>query len=461
MAFEGLSEKLQAFTKKLRGKARITESELNEMLREVKLALLEADVNYKVVKEFVNSIHDKALGQDVLKSLTPGQQVVKIVKDELIELLGGTDSKIAFSPNPPTVIMLVGLQGSGKTTTAGKLANLLRKQGKKPLLVACDVYRPAAIKQLQVVGAQLNIPVYANETDKNVVRIAKQAKEIAISKLNDVVILDTAGRLQIDENLMQELKDIKSNVKPHEIILVVDSMTGQEAVNVASKFNEDLGIDGVILTKLDGDARGGAAISVKKVTGKPIKFVGTGEKLNEIEEFHPDRMASRILGMGDVLSIIEQAEEAFDKEEAEKLEKKLRKNKELDLNDYLAQLKQVKKMGSFSSILKMIPGMNKLNVNVDDKEFVRIEAIISSMTNEERENPKLLNASRRIRIANGSGTQVQDINKFMKSFELTQSMMKKMKTGSLDPRMKKMMKGLNLDKMSEDELQELEKKLGK
>ena len=461
MAFEGLSEKLQAFTKKLRGKARITESELNEMLREVKLALLEADVNYKVVKEFVNSIHDKALGQDVLKSLTPGQQVVKIVKDELIDLLGGTDSKIAFSPNPPTIIMLVGLQGSGKTTTAGKLANLLRKQGKKPLLVACDVYRPAAIKQLQVVGAQLNIPVYANETDKNVVRIAKQAKEIAISKLNDVVILDTAGRLQIDENLMQELKDVKSNVKPHEILLVVDSMTGQEAVNVASKFNEDLGIDGVILTKLDGDARGGAAISVKKVTGKPIKYVGTGEKLNEIEEFHPDRMASRILGMGDVLSIIEQAEEAFDKEEAEKLEKKLRKNKELDLNDYLAQLKQVKKMGSFSSILKMIPGMNKLSVNVDDKEFVRIEAIISSMTNEERENPKILNASRRIRIAKGSGTQVQDINKFMKSFELTQSMMKKMKTGSLDPRMKKMMKGLNLDKMSDDELQELEKKLGK
>ena len=459
MAFEGLSEKLQAFTKKLREKARITESELNEMLREVKLALLEADVNYKVVKEFINSIHDKALGQDVLKSLTPGQQVVKIVKDELVELLGGTDSKIAFSPNPPTVIMLVGLQGSGKTTTAGKLANLLRKQGKKPLLVACDVYRPAAIKQLQVVGAQLNIPVYANESEKNVVKIAKQAKEIAISKLNDVVILDTAGRLQIDEALMQELKDVKQNVKPHEIMLVVDSMTGQEAVNVASKFNEDLGIDGVILTKLDGDARGGAAISVKKVTGKPIKFVGTGEKLNEIEEFHPDRMASRILGMGDVLSIIEQAEEAFDREEAEKLEKKLRKNKDLDLNDYLAQLRQVKKMGSFSSILKMIPGMNKLNVNVDDKEFIRIEAMISSMTNEERENPKILNASRRIRIANGSGTKVQDINKFMKSFELTQSMMKKMKNGSLDPRMKKMMKSMNLDKMSDEDLKALEDKL--
>ena len=459
MAFEGLSENLQAFTRKLKGKARITETELNEMLREVKLALLEADVNYKVVKDFINSIHDKALGQDVLKSLTPGQQVVKIVKDELIELLGGTDSKIAFTPNPPTVIMLVGLQGSGKTTTAGKLANLLRKQGKNPLLVACDVYRPAAIKQLQVVGKQLNIPVYANETEKNVVKIAKQAKEIAISKLNDVVLLDTAGRLQIDEILMQELKDIKSNVKPHEIMLVVDSMIGQEAVNIASKFNEDLGIDGVILTKLDGDSRGGAAISVKKVTGKPIKFIGTGEKLNEIEEFHPDRMASRILGMGDVLSIIEQAEEAFDAEEAEKLEKKLRKNKELDLNDYLAQLKQVKKMGSFSSILKMIPGMNKFSNQVDDKEFARIEAIISSMTNEERKNPKLLNASRRIRIAKGSGTQVQDINKFMKSFELTQDMMKKVKTGNLDPRMKKMMKSMNLDKMSEEDLKALESKL--
>ena len=459
MAFEGLSEKLQAFTRKLKGKARITETELNEMLREVKLALLEADVNYKVVKDFINSIHDKALGQDVLKSLTPGQQVVKIVKDELIELLGGTDSKIAFTPNPPTVIMLVGLQGSGKTTTAGKLANLLRKQGKNPLLVACDVYRPAAIKQLQVVGKQLNIPVYANETEKNVVKIAKQAKEIAISKLNDVVLLDTAGRLQIDEILMQELKDIKSNVKPHEIMLVVDSMIGQEAVNIASKFNEDLGIDGVILTKLDGDSRGGAAISVKKVTGKPIKFIGTGEKLNEIEEFHPDRMASRILGMGDVISIIEQAEEAFDAEEAEKLEKKLRKNKELDLNDYLAQLKQVKKMGSFSSILKMIPGMNKFSNQVDDKEFARIEAIISSMTNEERKNPKLLNASRRIRIAKGSGTQVQDINKFMKSFELTQDMMKKVKTGNLDPRMKKMMKSMNLDKMSEEDLKALESKL--
>ena len=452
MAFEGLSEKLQAFTRKLSGKARISESDLNEMLREVKLALLEADVNFKVVKEFINNIHDKALGQDVLKSLTPGQQVVKIVKDELIELLGGTDSKIAFTPNPPTVIMLVGLQGSGKTTTAGKLANLLRKQGKKPLLVACDVYRPAAIKQLQVVGAQLNIPVYANEGEKDVVKIARQAKEIAISKLNDVLIIDTAGRLQIDEVLMTELKNIKSNVKPHEILLVVDSMTGQEAVNIAQKFNEDLGIDGVVLTKLDGDTRGGAAISVKKVTGKPIKFIGTGEKLNEFEDFHPDRMASRILGMGDVLSLIEQAEDQFDKEEAERLQKKLAKNKEFDLDDYLSQLRQIKRMGSFSALLKKLPGMGKFADQVDDKELIKIEAIISSMTKQERQNPKLLNASRRQRIARGSGTEVQDINKFMKSFEMTQDMMKKMRSGKMNPGMRKMMKNMNLDNMSEEDL---------
>lgn len=459
MAFEGLSEKLQAFTRKLSGKARITESDLNDMLREVKLALLEADVNYKVVKEFVANIHDKALGADVLKSLTPGQQVIKIVKDELVELLGGTDSKIAFSPNPPTVIMMIGLQGSGKTTTAGKLANLLRKQGKKPLLVACDIYRPAAIDQLETIGKELNIPVYSNRNEKNVVKIATQSKEIAISKLCDTIILDTAGRLQIDEALMQELKEIKKYAKPHEILLVVDAMTGQEAVNVAGKFNEDLGIDGIVLTKLDGDARGGAALSVKKVTGKPIKFIGTGEKLNEIEEFHPDRMASRILGMGDVLSLIEQAEEKYDVEEAEKLAKKLSKNKGFDLNDYLAQLKQVKKMGSFSSLLKMIPGMSKYNVKVDDKEFDKIEAMISSMTNEERTNPKVLNGQRRLRIAKGSGTQVQDINKFMKTFEMTQDMMKKVKSGNLDPRMKKMMKSMNLDQMSEEDLKKLEDKL--
>ena len=439
MAFEGLSSKLQEFTRKLKGKSRITESDLKEMLREVKLALLEADVNYKIVKEFTSTIQEKALGQDVLKSLTPGQQVIKIVKDELVELLGGTDSKVNFTPNPPTVIMLVGLQGSGKTTTAGKLANLFRKQGKKPLLVACDVYRPAAIKQLQVVGSQLNIPVYSNENTKDVVRIAKEAYNTAISKLNDVIILDTAGRLHIDEELMQELKNLKASAKPHEILLVVDSMTGQDAVNVATTFNENVGIDGVVLTKLDGDTRGGAALSVKKVTGRPIKFAATGEKLSDIEEFHPDRMASKILGMGDVLSIIEKAEESFDIEEAEKLEKQLRKG-EFDLNDYLAQLKQIKKMGSFSSILKMIPGMSKIkDLKVDDKEFVRIEAIISSMTDKERRNPKILNGSRRIRIANGSGTTVQQINQFMKSFEMTQTMMKKMKT---EKGMKNMMESM-------------------
>ena len=441
MAFEGLSAKLQDITKKLRGNARITEGDLKEMLREVKLALLEADVNYLIVKEFTQTVQAKALGQDVLKSLTPGQQVIKIVKDELVELLGGTESKINFTPNPPTIIMLVGLQGSGKTTTAGKLANLLRKQGKRPLLVACDVYRPAAIKQLQVVGSQLNIPVFANEASKDVVHIAKQAMSTAMSKLNDVVILDTAGRLHIDEELMQELKNVKSSIKPHEILLVVDSMTGQDAVNVAKAFNDNLGIDGVVLTKLDGDTRGGAALSVKKVTGRPIKFAATGEKLSDIEVFHPDRMASRILGMGDVLSIIEKAEENFDLEQAEKLEKQLKK-KELDLDDYLAQLRQIKKMGSFSSLLKMIPGMNALkDVKIDDKEFVRIEAMICSMTKEERKNPRLLNGNRRVRIAKGSGTTVQEINKFMKSFEMTQKMMKQMQNNKGG--MKKLMSGIN------------------
>ena len=441
MAFEGLSSKLQDITRKLRGKARITESDLKEMLREVKLALLEADVNYKIVKEFIGTIQEKALGQDVLKSLTPGQQVIKIVKDELEELLGGQESKINFTPNPPTIIMLVGLQGSGKTTTAGKLANILRKQGKKPLLVACDVYRPAAIKQLQVVGGSLGIPVYANETTKDVVHIAKQAVSVAISKLNDVVILDTAGRLHIDEELMQELKNVKGNIKPHEILLVVDSMTGQDAVNVAQTFNENVGIDGVVLTKLDGDTRGGAALSVKKITGRPIKFAATGEKLSDIEVFSPERMASRILGMGDVLSIIEKAEEAFDEEEATKIEAALKK-KEFDLDDYLVQLRQVKKMGSFSSLLKMIPGMaNIKDLKVDDKEFVRIEAIICSMTKEEKRNPKLLNASRRIRIAKGSGTTVQQINQFMKSFEMTQKMMKKVQSGKGG--VKNIMKNIN------------------
>ena len=359
------------------------------------------------------------------------------VNAEEKEILKGINLKI----NKGEIHVIMGPNGSGKTTTAGKLANLLRKQGKKPLLVACDIYRPAAIKQLQVVGAQLNIPVFANEQSKDVVHIAKQAMSTAMSKLNDVVILDTAGRLHIDEELMQELKNVKANVKPHEILLVVDSMTGQDAVNVAKSFNENLGIDGVVLTKLDGDTRGGAALSVKKVTGRPIKFAATGEKLSDIEVFHPDRMAQRILGMGDVLSIIEKAEESFDLEEAEKIEKQLKK-KEFDLDDYLTQLRQIKKMGSFSSLLKMIPGMNQLkDVKIDDKEFVRIEAMICSMTKAERKNPKLLNGSRRVRIAKGSGTSVQEINKFMKSFEMTQKMMKQMQSNKGG--IKKMMKNID------------------
>ena len=446
MAFEGLSSRLQEITKKIKGEARITESNMKDMLREVKLALLEADVNYKIVKEFISNVQEKALGQDVMKSLKPGEQVVKIVRDELTDLLGGTDSKINISPNPPTIIMLVGLQGAGKTTLAGKLSNYLRKQGKKPLMVACDVYRPAAVKQLQVVGSQLNIPVYSEEGVQDAVAISRRAINTAISKLNDVVIIDTAGRLQIDDTLMQELVNIKKSVRPQEILLVVDSMTGQEAVNVAQSFNEKVGIDGVVLTKLDGDTRGGAALSVKKITGKPIKFAGVGEKLSDLEEFHPDRMASRILGMGDILSIVEKAEEALNIEEAEKLEKQLQKNK-FDLDDYLAQLKQIKKMGSFSSILKMLPGANKLkDIKVDDKEFIRIEAIITSMTAKERKNPSLLNASRRKRIAKGSGTEVHEINKFMESFEMTQKMMKQMKSKK---GMKNIMKGLNLDQIKD------------
>ena len=446
MAFEGLSSRLQEITKKIKGEARITESNMKDMLREVKLALLEADVNYKIVKEFISNVQEKALGQDVMKSLKPGEQVVKIVRDELTELLGGTDSKLNISSNPPTIIMLVGLQGAGKTTLAGKLSNYLRKQGKKPLMVACDVYRPAAIKQLQVVGNQLNIPVYSEEGVQDPVGISRRAINTAISKLNDVVIIDTAGRLQIDDTLMQELVDIKKAVRPHEILLVVDSMTGQEAVNVAQRFNDKVGIDGVVLTKLDGDTRGGAALSVKKITNKPIKFAGVGEKLSDLEEFHPDRMASRILGMGDILSIVEKAEQALDIEEAEKLEKQLQKDK-FDLNDYLMQLKQVKKMGSFSSLLKMLPGANKLkDIKVDDKEFVKIEAIITSMTDKERRNPSILNGSRRKRIAKGSGTEVHDINKFMESFEMTQKMMKQMKTKG---GMKRMMKGFNLDNIKD------------
>lgn len=428
--FDNLSDKLQKVVKKIKGETRINESSLKEMMREVKLALLEADVNYKVVKEFIANVETKALGEDVMDSLTPGQQVVKIVRDELTEMLGGTETKLNISPRPPTIIMLVGLQGSGKTTLTAKLANHLRKQGKKPLLVACDVYRPAAIAQLKTLGNSLSIPVYSEEDNKNVPEIAKNALREANSKLCDVVLLDTAGRLQIDNELMEELVNVKKEVKPHEIMLVVDSMTGQEAVNVAKTFNETLGIDSLTLTKLDSDTRGGAALSVKYVTGKPIKFASVGEKLNELDIFHPDRIASRILGMGDVLSIIDKAEEAFDEKEAEDLEKKLRKN-EFTLDDYLKQMQKIRKMGSFKQILSMVPGVPKevRDAEIDEKQLLKIEAIIQSMTLKERRNPKLLDGSRRKRIAKGSGNKVEDINRFINQYEQMRKMMKQMLNG--------------------------------
>lgn len=417
--FEGLSEKLQQTLQKFKGKTRVTDKDVKEMMREIKLALLEADVNFKVVKDFVNKVSERAVGTDVLESLTPGQQIVKIVNEEMIELLGGSNSKVTFASKPPTVIMLVGLQGAGKTTTAGKLSNMLRKQGKNPLLVACDVYRPAAIKQLQVVGGQLNVPVFTIENNQNPVEIAKAALEHVKVKQYDLVIIDTAGRLHIDETLMDELVNIKSTVKPHEILLVVDSMTGQDAVNVAESFNEKLGVDGLILTKLDGDTRGGAALSVKAVTGKPIKFACIGEKLSDIEAFFPDRMASRILGMGDVLSLIEKAQEAFDEKKALEMERKLR-TQQFTLDDFLDQMQQIKKMGPLNQVLGMLPGMNTKmldSAQVDEKKMSHTEAIIQSMTRKERIDPSIVNGSRRKRIATGSGTTIQEVNKLLKDFE--------------------------------------------
>ncbi len=432
MMFESLSDKLQNVIKKMKGQTRITEKDLKDMLREVKLALLEADVNYKVVKEFIANIEEKALGESVMKSLTPGQQVVKIVKDELTNLLGDGSSNLNFSSNPPTIIMLVGLQGSGKTTLCGKLANYLRKQGKKPYMVACDVYRPAAIDQLETLGKSLNIDVYSNRSTQDVVTIAKEGIKTAISKLCDVVLIDTAGRLQIDEALMEELVDLKKAIRPHEIMLVIDSMTGQEAVNVASTFNEKLGIDSITMSKLDSDTRGGAALSVKSITKKPIKFASVGEKLNDLELFYPDRVASRILGMGDVLSIIDKAEEAFSEEQAVDLEKKLKKNG-FTLDDYLDMMKKIKKMGSFKKILSMVPGIPKeiQNADIDEHQLDRINAIITSMTKQERRNPKILDAKRRKRIAAGSGNKVEDVNRFMNQFEQMQKMMKQMTSGKM------------------------------
>ncbi len=441
MVFESLADKLQNTFKNLRGKGKLTEADVKEAMREVKLALLEADVNFKIVKDFVAKVTERAIGEEVLGSLTPGQQVVKIVNEELTALMGTTQSKLKFSPNPPTIVMLVGLQGAGKTTMCGKLGNLQKKtNSKKPLLVACDIYRPAAIKQLQVVGESLDIPVFSMGDQVSPVEIAKAGIEHAKHYQNDLVIVDTAGRLHIDENLMDELVNIKNAIKPTEIILVVDAMTGQDAVNVAESFNEKLGIDGLILNKLDGDTRGGAALSVRAVTGQPIKFIGVGEKMDAIEEFYPDRMASRILGMGDVLSLIEKAQAAFDEDTVKKMEKKVKKG-DMDLEDFLDQLQQMKKLGSFTDILKMIPGMNSKalkDVQVDDKQFVRLESIIQSMTVKERRDPSLLNASRRRRIATGSGTTVADVNKLIKQFEEMKKMMKqfsgmekKMKRGGL------------------------------
>lgn len=426
MAFEGLSSKLQETMRKLRGSARVTEKDVKEMMREVKLALLEADVNFKVVKDFIQKVSARAVGQDVLESLTPGQQVVKIVNDELVALMGGEAAKVNVAPAPPTIFMMVGLQGSGKTTSSGKLANLMRKQGKKPLLVACDIYRPAAITQLQVVGKQLDVPVFTIDGCKDAVKIAKEAVAYAKSMQHDLVIIDTAGRLHIDEVLMEELKQVKSAVSPTEILLVVDAMTGQDAVNVATSFHELLDITGVVLTKLDGDTRGGAALSVRAVTGRPIKFAATGEKLSDMEIFHPDRMASRILGMGDVMSLIEKAQEAFDEKQAIELEKKMRTNS-FTIEDYLAQMQQIKEMGGIQDMLKMIPGAGKLgNLEVDDKALTKTEAIIYSMTKKERLRPEIINASRRIRIAKGCGLEVSDVNRFLKGFEDMKKMMKQM-----------------------------------
>jgi len=428
VAFESLGEKLQGIFKKLKGQGKISDKDLKAALREVRVALLEADVNYKVVKDFVNTINERALGQDVLESLTPGQQVIKIVNDELTQLMGGAQSKLEISPKPPTVIMMIGLQGSGKTTSTGKLGRFLKKQGRSPLLVACDIYRPAAIKQLQVLGEQLEIPVFSMGDKTNPVDIAKAALNHAAYHGNDLVLLDTAGRLHIDETLMAELSAIKKEVKPTEILLVVDAMTGQDAVNVAEKFNELLNLTGVVLTKLDGDTRGGAALSVKAVTGKPIKFVGMGEKLDALEPFHPDRMASRILGMGDVLTLIEKAQENFDSKKAQELQQKLLKA-EFTLEDFLTQMQQMKNMGPLDQVMDMIPGMNKAKLKgleFDEKEFVRFQAVIQSMTKDERKNPHKINGSRRKRIASGSGTKVQDVNRLLKQFEQAQKMMKQL-----------------------------------
>ncbi|MDZ5474368.1 signal recognition particle protein [Bacillus sp. 31A1R] len=430
MAFEGLADRLQNTIQKIRGKGKVNEADVKEMMREVRLALLEADVNFKVVKEFVKKVSERAVGQEVLKSLTPGQQVIKVVKEELTELMGGEQSKIAVSNRPPTVIMMVGLQGAGKTTTTGKLANLIRKKyNRNPMLVAADIYRPAAIKQLETLGKQLSMPVFSLGDQVSPVEIARQALAKAKEDHNDYVLIDTAGRLHVDEALMDELKQIKELSKPDEIFLVVDAMTGQDAVNVAQSFNEQLGLTGVVLTKLDGDTRGGAALSIRSVTNTPIKFIGLGEKMDAIESFHPERMASRILGMGDVLTLIEKAQANVDEEKAKELERKMR-TASFTLDDFLEQLGQVRNMGPLDELLKMMPGANKIkglnNLQIDEKQISHVEAIIQSMTTAEKENPEIINSSRRKRIAKGSGTSVPEVNRLLKQFEDMKKMMKQM-----------------------------------
>ena len=428
MAFEGLSEKLQGAFKDLKGQGVVTEKDFDNAMRVVKMALLEADVNFKIVKDFVATIKEKALGAGVLKSLTPDQMVVKIVRDELVDMMGGTGSKLTYSPSGFTILMLVGLQGTGKTTTAGKLASYLKQTGKHPMLAACDIYRPAAIDQLEIVGKAVNTPVYVDRDSHDAVKIASDAVKEAQRRGCNVLVIDTAGRLQIDETLMNELKDIKKAVRPHEILLVVDALTGQDAVNIAKGFNDALGVDGIIMTKMDGDSRGGAALSVKAVTGKPIKFMGTGEKYNALEPFYPDRIASRILGMGDVMTLIEQAENAFDEEETRKLEEKIRKNK-FDLDDFLGQMRQINKMGGLAKLIDMIPGISaadRKNIDFEQgkSEPKKWEAIILSMTPKERRDPNILNASRRKRIAAGSGHTVQEINQLIKKYEEMKKMTK-------------------------------------
>lgn len=445
MAFEGLSERLEAAFKRMRSKGSLTEADVKEAMREVRLALLEADVNYKVARDFTKNVTERAVGEKVMESLTPSQMVIKIVNEELTNLMGGTKSRLSVANHPPTVVMMCGLQGSGKTTHSAKLALMLKNEGHRPLLVACDVYRPAAIKQLQVIGEKAGVPVF-EMGQVNPVDIAKEAVKLAKDHGYDYVFLDTAGRLHIDEELMNELKNIKSEVHPHEILLVVDSMTGQDAVNVATSFNEALGIDGLILTKLDGDTRGGAALSARAVTGKPIKFVGTGEKLEDLDVFHPERMASRILGMGDMLSLIEKAEQELDEKKAKELEEKLRKNK-FDLNDLLDQFNQIKKMGSIKDLLKMIPGVgNKIkDADIDDRQLDRTKAIILSMTPKEREKPDIINPSRKKRIAAGCGMQVEDVNRLLSQYRQMQKLFKQMNSKGGSKKRRRRMPPINME----------------